>query len=232
MIVAIHQPNYAPWLGYFAKIARADVFVFLDDVQYSKNSYINRVQIDARGKPRWLTVPVSYQFGEPISRVHAADAEWRERHLDLLQSYYADARALGETLGLLRDAFAGLPRDNLAVSNQALIEALADRLGLRPRFIRSSALSSRAGRGDDRLIALLRALGPNVTYLSGKGGANYQDAEKFASAGIKLIYSEFKHPSYCQGHDFLPGLSVLDALFRLGIERTAALFAPPHALGN
>ncbi len=229
MIVAIHQPNYAPWLGYFAKLAHADIFVFLDDAQYSKNSYINRVQIDARGKPRWLTVPVRYQFGDPISHVHAAEVGWRETHLDLLQNYYRDARACGETLRFLRDAFGDLPVDNIALSNQALIEAIAGSLGLRLRFVRSSELVSGAERGDDRLIALLRALGRDVTYLSGKGGANYQNPEKFSTAGIKLIYSDFVHPRYDQGHDFLPGLSILDALFRLGIERTAALFTPAYA---
>jgi hypothetical protein len=229
MIVAIHQPNYAPWLGYFAKLARADVFVFLDDAQYSKNSYINRVQIDARGKPRWLTVPVQYQFGNPINRVQAAEADWRQTHLELLRTYYADARAREETSRLLRDVFAHLPISNIADSNQALIEALAGSLGLRQRFVRSSELVSGTERGDDRLIALLRAFGPNVTYLSGKGGANYQNPEKFSAAGIKLIYSDFVHPSYDQGHEFLPGLSIFDALFRLGVERTAALFTPAHA---
>ena len=80
MIVAIHQPNYAPWLGYFAKMARADVFVFLDDVQYTKNSYINRVQIDAGGTARWLTVPVSFSFRDPINRVRAANENWPRAH--------------------------------------------------------------------------------------------------------------------------------------------------------
>src|ERR1043165_5716491 len=85
-IVAIHQPNYFPWLGYFAKMARSDAFVFLDDVQYSKNSYINRVQI--KGK-EWLTVPVSHHLGDPINRVQCADPRWRAKHLDKLRATYA-----------------------------------------------------------------------------------------------------------------------------------------------
>ena len=69
-VVAIHQPNYLPWLGYFAKISEADEFVFLDDVQYSKNSYTNRVKVLHADKPRWLTVPVSFRYGDTLSLIH------------------------------------------------------------------------------------------------------------------------------------------------------------------
>jgi hypothetical protein len=225
MIVAIHQPNYAPWLGYFAKIARSDVFVFLDDAQYSKNSYINRVQIDAGGQARWLTLPVRYRFGDPINAVQIADVDWRRAHLDILRGCYANAPAFADVRRWLGDIFESLPNEDLAATNQSLIEALARRLGLSSRFVRSSAIAIGMHRGDDRLISIVRSFGDGVTYLSGKGGANYQDSAKFAAAGVELVYSDFAHRSYPQGHDFLPGLSILDALFRLGFDRTRALFA-------
>ena len=228
--VTIHQPNYAPWLGYFAKMARADVFIFLDDAQYTKNSYINRVQIDAGGIPRWLTVPVSYRFGDSIGAVRISDADWRRSHLDTLKTYYAHAAHFGSVWTWLSDVYAGLPDGGLAASNQALIEALAAKLGIGCRFLRSSDLDLGAATGDDRLIALLRSAGGGVRYLSGKGGSNYQDPAKFAAAGIDLTYSEFVHPAYDQGHEtFLPGLSIFDALFRIGLDRTAAHFVAPGA---
>lgn len=224
MKVAIHQPNYAPWLGYFAKIAAADVFIFLDDVQFSKNSYINRVQIDAGGKPRWLTVPVSYSFGDPINRVVAGDADWRKAHLDALKTYYRNASDFPRVWSWLCATFANLPRNNIAETNAALIERIAAALGLRCRFYRSSEFQIEGAKGDDRLIALATRFGPGATYISGKGGANYQSPEKFAAAGIVLEYNSFSPSPYDQGHpEFLPGLSVLDALFRLGSERTAGL---------
>ncbi len=226
-VVAIHQPNYAPWLGYFAKMAQADVFVFLDDVQYSKNSYINRVQIDAGGKARWLTVPVSYRFGAPITDVRASDHDWRRSHLDALKTLYAGAAQFKSVWTWLVDVYSGLPETDLAGSNRALIEVIAAKLGIGRRFHRSSEFQVGAAAGDDRLIALLHAVSDDAKYLSGKGGSNYQDPAKFAAAGVGLAYSEFVHPSYEQGHEpFLPGLSILDALFRIGFERTAALVAP------
>src|SRR3546814_3690829 len=88
MIVAIHQPNYLPWLGYFHKIARADVFVFLDDVQFSKNGYTNRVRILGDGAARWLTIPAAVHLGDPIGAVRPARPDWcrSEEHTSELQS--------------------------------------------------------------------------------------------------------------------------------------------------
>jgi hypothetical protein len=225
VIVAIHQPNYAPWLGYFAKMARADVFVLLDDAQYSKNSYINRVQIDGGGRPRWLTVPVSYRFGDPINRVRAAAAAWPQAHCETLKTFYGSAPAFAAVWRWLRDTYAHLPESDLAASNAALVAAIAQRLGIRTQLRSASQLDASGAAADDRLIALVRACGPNASYLSGRGGANYQDPAKFAAAGIPLVYSDFAHPTYDQGHSFLPGLSMLDAVFRLGWERAAELLA-------
>jgi hypothetical protein len=226
MIVAIHQPNYAPWLGYFAKMARADVFVLLDDAQYTKNSYINRVQIDAGGTARWLTVPVSYAFGDAINRVRAADENWPRAHCDTLRTHYAAAPAFREIWAWLAERYEALAASDLAASNEALIAAIAARLGIGAVLRKASDLGAGDAKADDRLIALVRACGPDAAYLSGRGGDKYQDPAKFVAAGVRLVYSDFVHPAYDQGHaDFLPGLSILDALFRLGWERAAGLVA-------
>ena len=226
MIVAIHQPNYAPWLGYFAKMARADVFVLLDDAQYTKNSYINRVQVDAGGAARWLTVPVSYRFGDPIGRVRAANENWPRAHCDTLRTLYAGAPSFAAVWPWLAERYEALPALELSASNQALIAALAERLGIRAKLCRASGLGAGAAKGDDRLIALVQACGTGAAYLSGRGGDKYQDPAKFAAAGVALAYNDFAHPTYDQGHEpFVSGLSILDALFRLGWERTAGLVA-------
>jgi len=226
VIAAIHQPNYAPWLGYFAKIARADVFVFLDNVQYSKNNYINRVQVDVQGVQRWLTVPVTYSFGDPINHVRPANACWPRSHLDSLRAFYSDAAAFAEVWPALRDIYGSLYRPDIATSNQVLIEVISARLGLKCSFRRASEFAVGGAAADDRLIAILRNLGVATSYLSGKGGAAYQDPEKFSRAGIDLRYSDFVHPTYRQNHPhFLPGLSILDAVFQIGFDRTADLIA-------
>jgi len=225
MIVAIHQPNYLPWLGYFAKMAQAGLFIFLDDAQYTKNSYINRVQIDAGGKPGWMSVPVSYEFGDPINRVRPAKPDWRRSHLDMLATRYRKAPAFDEVHEWLGEKFMQMPAGDIAASNRFLITGLAGQLGLNCRFAAASDFGASTLSGDDRLIELVRAAGPETSYLSGKGGDKYQDPKKFRAADIPLLYSKFEHPVYEQGHEFQPGLSVLDALFCVGFEQTATLVA-------
>jgi len=223
-VVAIHQPNYAPWLGYFAKMAMADIFVFLDDAQYSKNNYINRVQVMGGAGPRWLTVPVSHRFGDPILAVRPARPGWARAHLDSLRGFYRDAPAFAAVWPEVEAAYRALPEGSLADSNIALVEALARLLGIRARFRRSSEIDTGGAPGDQRLAQLVQALAPGGCYLSGRGGARYQDPETFRRAGVGLRYTGFVHPDYDQGgRMFVPGLSVLDAAFRLGWARTGAL---------
>jgi len=225
MIVAIHQPNYFPWLGFFDKIAVADAFIFLDDVQFSKNSYTNRVQILGDGKPKWITVPVSYKFGNQIRSVHPGSEGWIRSHLDKIRASYGSAPAFSETWDWVQSAFHGVSMDaDIASTNRTLVEAIALHLGLECQFTAASEQALTGLVGDDRIISLVQGIDPKATYLSGSGGANYQDDSKFSAAKIPLKYSNFRHPRYEQEiADFTPGLSILDALFHLGSEKTTAL---------
>ena len=223
MIVAIHQPNYLPWLGYFHKIALADFFVFLDDAQFSKNSYTNRTRILAEKGPRWLTIPVSFRFADPINRVRAAQSDWAARHLDTLRGAYGNAPAFGAIWPRLREMVGTAAGGDVAAVNRRLVELIAGELGLACRFEASSALGV-AGRSDDRLVELTAAIDRGATYLSGEGGAKYQDPAKFAAAGLGFRYAGFEHPVYDQGRQpFEPGLSIVDALFHQGWAGTAEL---------
>lgn len=222
--IAIHQPNYLPWLGYFAKIAEADAFVFLDDVQFSKNSYTNRVKILARGDGRWLTVPVSIHIGQPINVVRPAAADWVTRHLDTLSGFYRRARAFREVWPRLESIFGGLPATDIAAINRYLVEALAGELNLECRFVASSDIDVGARTGDDRLVALIAAIDPNGIYLSGRGGKEYQSERKFVDAGLGFRYTDVEHPVYDQGDGpFVAGLSVVDTILHLGWAGTSDL---------
>ncbi len=230
MIIAIHQPNYAPWLGYFHKIARADVLVFLDDAQYSKNGYINRVQILAAGKPRWLSVPVSFKLGEKINQTTPARADWPAAHLDTLRTFYARAACFKSVWERISEIYHEVPSGFLDAINRHLIEQLSLELGLTCRFEASSDLDHSHATGDDWLIAIVRRIDERAVYLSGKGGAKYQDPAKFAAAGIELRYTGFAQPTYEQGCSFVPGLSILDPIFHLGWEGTRALVSRESGL--
>jgi hypothetical protein len=224
--VTIHQPNHLPWLGYFAKLARADVFVFLDDAQFPKGSYVNRVQI-AGAEPAWLTVPVKVTLGDPISAVVPARADWARAHRERLLQVYRPAAAFRAVWPEIESWLGETPSGNLATANIFLIGRIAARLGLGARFVTSSSLGVPPGTADARLAEIVHRLAPGGRYLSGAGGANYQSDEVFAAKGITLVYSDFRPRPYTRGaYPFVPGLSVLDALFHLGWDATGAMVAP------
>lgn len=215
--IAIHQPNYLPWLGYFAKISAVDTFVFLDDVAFSKGSYTNRVQFLHEAQPRWLTVPIIHKQGLLINEVLPSNETWRHSHIDSLRNWYKKPLGFFEIIeefeGMLCEASS---KNNLAEINKFLIIKLAQRLDLHCRFVNSSDFSV-ATKGTERLVELVKEIDSNGRYLSGQGGAKYQDPYKFSEAGIKLKYLDFKHPIYPQStKEFIPGLSIMDAIFHLG----------------
>ncbi|MGE4218180.1 MAG: WbqC family protein [Alphaproteobacteria bacterium] len=227
LTVAIHQPNYVPWLGYFAKIARADLFVFLDDVQFSKNSYINRVQVLGNGAARWLTVPVSVHLGQTIAEVRPAQPGWEARHLDTLRGSYRQAAHFRDIWPLVNTLYADLPGTSIAASNRMLVERIAELLGLTCRFTASSEIATENATSDTRLARIVAAVAPEGTYLSGRGGAAYQSPDTFARAGLSLAYTDFQHPAYVQSaSEFIGGLSVLDALFHCGIDAVSRFLRP------
>lgn len=227
MIVAIHQPNYIPWLGYFAKMALADIFVFLDDAQFSRGSYTNRVQIARAGQPAWLTIPVVHKLGTPICHTLPAKPDWPRAHLDTLKQSYRTAAHFAEIWTYLEAILRGV-EGTLGHTNATIVAGLAKGLGLQPNFMQSSALPFPPDLdADERLARIVSNLAPGGTYLSGAGGAKYQADSTFAAHGVKLAYSAFNPETYDRGgENFIPGLSIVDALFHLGWAETAKLIRP------
>jgi hypothetical protein len=229
-LVAVHQPNFLPWLGFFDKIARADVFVLLDSAQFPKKggTWINRVRILVNGQPTWLTVPIdrAYHGTRRICdmRVRDEDRRWREGALKTLRSAYGRApffpAVQAEIEPLLED-----PTDELAVYNERAIRRLCDLLALDTPIVRASELPEK-GTGTARLVSLVQATGGDQ-YLVGGGADGYQEDELFAAAGIEVRRQDFVSPPYEQSTDeHHPGLSVVDALMHLGFDGTRALLAP------
>ena len=228
-IVAIHQPNFFPWLGYFDKLARCDVFVVMDLVQFPKSGaggWSNRVQLLSNGRARWVTMPVvrSYHGTRSIRETEISESEpWRERLLTFVEHEYAKAACVDEGLSLLRPLILD-PSSSLCDYNTNAIRAVAAALGLPvARLVPMSALAH-SGRATDLLISLVRAAGGD-TYLCGAGSAGYLEPEKFAAAGIELVFQDFQHPEYRQvrAPTFVPGLSIVDALLNCGTAGTRAL---------
>jgi WbqC-like protein family len=213
--VAVHQPNYAPWCGYFAKMFASDAFVFLDDVQLPQGrSFVTRVRI-ARGRDeeQWLTVPVR-KGAKPIREVEFADASWADKHRRTLEQTYAHTPYFAEAMEILAPLYEA-PGTSLAEFNMRLVTALAKHLGYRGDFHRSSDHPAELS-ADARIAQLVSDVGGDV-YLSGAGGQKYQSDAVYAERGVALEVRAYEPVPYDRsGWAWIGGLSVLDALFHAG----------------
>lgn len=225
-VVAIHQPEFLPWLGFMDKVGQCDVFVLLDHVQFRKNYFQNRNRIrtpTAQGWS-WLTVPVRLKgrFGQPICEVEIDHgAGWRRKHLATIKLHYQRAPYFERYWPSLQACYEPSWR-RLADFSVALVDWCIGMLGLQRTFVRSSTLGIEGSRS-----AMLRAICQRVgatEYLSGVSGRAYLDAGMFQQAGIPVRFQEFFHPIYHQCYEpFVPGLSCLDLLFNHGPEALAML---------
>lgn len=224
--VAIHQPNFFPWLGYFYKLRHADVFIFLDDVQFPKTggTWINRVMVRQNGNACWLTAPIdrNYSGVRNIKEMKFAHQRgWRDKILKTLAAAYGRTPYFSETMSVLKPLILN-DDGNIAEYNIFAITSIYRALGLPPlELYRSSELESH-GAATDRLISLTKAVSGDC-YLCGQGAAGYQEDELFLSSGLSLQRSDFAQVPYPQhgADNFIGGLSIIDALMSLGIREAA-----------
>jgi hypothetical protein len=216
MIVSIHQPQFMPWLGYFDKIVKSDIFVFLDTVQFKKNEFQNRNKIKTAQGWMWLTVPVLYKYPEHIDEVKINNMlDWRKKHLRALEINYQKAPYCHELFPAIEGFYAS-DTESLSEINRESVLVLLGALGAHKETKVASALGNFPEEPSERLAAICKSLGAN-TYLSGAGGREYLNLEAFHNKEITVIFQEFKHPVYPQLYgDFIPNLSLLDLLFNCG----------------
>lgn len=239
-VAAIHQPNLLPWLGWFDKLDRADVFVLLDQVWLNRRSTTHRVGVLHRGRALQIAVPVQHVGTQELpiceARLDPGGRRLQSVATTLRHCYgrMPHWRDVGEpVLALLLD-----PPERLLDLNLALIQHLLTQLGLDAGKLRLQSDLGGIGRKAELMASLTRAAGAD-TYLSGGHppeagrsgtGADYNDPAVFAEYDVALVYQSFVHPVYPQGGPFVPGLSALDALVRLGGAATLALLR--EARGN
>lgn len=228
MIVAIHQPQYLPWLGYFDKLDKADVFCFLDNVQFKKNEWQNRNRIRTAQGWQWLTVPVHYRFPQSIDTVQInRNTNWQRKHFNALVTNYGKAPYFKAFIDFFEAVFSREWQD-LAELNIHLIHRLCEMLGIEKCEIYRSSEMTLPAQPTDRLIEICRQFGGD-TYLAGAAGGGYMDIDRFRENGISLKFQNFLHPQYPQQFKgFQSHLSVVDLLFNCGPESLAVLRNPHY----
>jgi hypothetical protein len=230
MLCSIHQPQYLPWLGYFEKMARADVFVLLDNVQFKKNEWQNRNKIRSSNEQgwQWLTVPVLHDFGQMISEVKLnPSVGWRAQHLRALELNYSKAPHFAQYWPEIKKIY---EREwtTLGELNIEVVTLLARLLGIKTKIVVASLLPIGSAK-TQRLIDICKHLGANQ-YLAGAGCADYMDFDLIQSSGIEVLTQHYEHPKYPQvwskgEGDFVSHLAAVDLLFNVGPDALAILSA-------
>ena len=230
--IGCHQPNFLPWLGYFAKIYHSDTFFLLDDVQFTqghgKHNWTTRVLILTQSGPHWLSVPVKRTGkGKQLINeveINTDDKRWLRKILLTLEQSYKKTKYFEQYYSALKEILAE-GHELIAELNIKLVMWLIYILGIQGEIHRSSEFSVKT-TSNQRLIDLTISVGGQV-YLSGDGADDYQLESEFRKNDLILQKVGFQHPVYEQihGSEFMPGLSVIDALFNIGSEATHNLLA-------
>lgn len=211
MILAAHQPNYLPWLGYFSKMKNSDIFVILDDVQYIRRSYINRTRILGPNGDFYLSVPVKLNSRQKISEVTIDESFVIKNHFESIRHAYARA----PNFTLYKDNLLSIYSKkyiNLIEINMDLINFIKTILNIDTRIAYLSDTGILANKSE-LMVSLCKHFGAD-TYLSGQGAKVYMEEDLFLKNQIKVIYHDFEHPVYPQRKKkFIQGLSAIDFIF-------------------
>ena len=225
MKIAIMQPTYLPWAGYFNLIAHADTFVFLDDVQFAASSWQQRNRIIFNRESHTLTIPAVVK-GRPeqlICDVRTDETQkWRQKHLSILRQAYTRHPHGKAVIALVEDVFKR-PTCSLAEIDIALIDEFCNGMAIPLRCIRSSSLGL-GGKKSAHVVEICRHFQAD-TYLSAAGSREYIEEEGLLSAaGLRVLYQNFAATPYLQlgAAEFISHMSIIDIVANIGFEAARA----------
>ena len=218
MKVVILQPNYIPWIGYFEIIKSSDIFIFLDDVQYTKRDWRNRNFININNKKYLLTIPVNTKgkFHQKINEVKLANQKFKEKHLEIIRQNYKKTRYFDEFFYILNKTYNKYSEDYLSEFNINLIKVISNYLKIETKFMKSSDFKIEL-KSNEKLIELCKKVNCKI-YLSGIKARNYLNEKKFIEANIKLKIVKYKQQKIYKNqiNKFIPKLSIIDLIFNEG----------------
>lgn len=226
--IAILQSNYLPWKGVFDMINQVDVFVFLEDAQYTKNDWRNRNKIMTyKGEPCWISVPIKNTIHHTQFKIHEAmigtNSAWQRKHHASFTLNYSKARFFKEYKYIIDNIYLNKKWDKLSDLNIYCIKEISAILGIKTAFVNSCDLGC-SGIKDDKLINICKSLGAD-SYLSGLAAKAYIVPDKFKNNNITLEYIKYEYPEYPQlGNKFEHGVTILDLVFNCGSNAYKYIF--------
>lgn len=213
MLITIHQPDFMPWLGFFDRWKKSDLYIVLDDVQFIRRGWHNRDKIKTAHGVKWLTVPVKTKgrYHQLIKEVEIDNASnWQRKHLTAIKEAYGQAPNFSELIPEIEAIYCA-SHERLMILNMELLKLFANHMNIQTPYVFASELAVDSSK-TERLVNLVLACNGTL-YLTGEGSRNYLDESLFSLNGIGVEWHDFDHPIYTQLYgDFTPGLSALDFL--------------------
>jgi hypothetical protein len=220
MIVAGHQPNYLPYLGFFDKMRQCDLFIIEDNVQFEYQGFTNRNKIMTSNGVKWLSVPIEHanksMLINEVKIANKGEPQWGKRHWLSLKCNYCKTPHWRDYANFFEDTYSH--QWTLLIDlNMHLIKGIMDFLDIEKPLVMASTLNA-TGKKNELIISQCKAVGAQV-QLAGEGGKSYINHARFDQEGIKVVFQEFQHPHYPQTcAEFVPNLSVVDYLFCTGAK--------------
>ncbi|MDR0582894.1 MAG: WbqC family protein [Treponema sp.] len=221
LTAVIHQPDFMPYLGFFHRLLNADLYIILDTVQFLIRGWHRRDKIKTQNGEKWITVstrkcPVDTNIKDVLLD---PDDKWRQKHLRLFKQNYQKAPFFNEIFPYVQELYE-YKCEKMMEFNMHSINIVSLLFDISINKILASTLNIISGRNNELNVAILKEAGANI-YLSGIGAREYYDPAPYKTAGIKVIWQNFKHPVYPQQFgEFIPYLSSVDLLFNCGIEES------------
>jgi len=218
--IVISQPFFFPWIGHFEQIKLADIFVFYDDVQFSKGGFMNRVQIKTQNEYKWLTIPLKdLHLGQKLNEVKVNNGkEWKKEHYVFLSNNYKNTGFLNEMIDIVEEVYT-CNTEYLLDYTIASTKIIADYYGLAysKQFFLSSQLNI-TGNGDERVLNIAKYFKADK-YITAMGALRYMDFKKFEKNNIMVEFMSYRKMPYNQIYGaFNPFVSTLDLITNIGKE--------------
>jgi len=227
MRVAIMQPYFFPYIGYFQLISAVDKFIFYDDVNFIKGGWINRNRLLHNGKAQYFTVPLvaasSHKLIREVEIAYALD--WLTPMFELLRHDYGKVQHYAEGHEILDRVLRSGARTITEMAKSSVM-SVCDYLGVRADFEMTSTIYGNGMlRGAARVLDICKREGA-TQYVNLPGGRDLYNAEAFAEAGVTLAFLRPDLAAYPQRSDiFIPGLSIVDAMMHLGPNAAQQILA-------
>lgn len=217
MICTVHQPNYLPYMGFFEKAYKSDVFILYDTTQFKKNDWQNRNKLCVNNGWQWISMPILHDFGQKINEVKIKDPEknllknWRS-----IKVIYGRAPYFKQYSPVYEEIYNSKIELICELNTRIILEA-AKQLGIKTKFINNSDLPEINSVSTQALIDITKNAGCD-TYISGGEGINYLDMDLWNNSGLGIRFQKYHHPEYKQFNStiFQPYMNILDLIFNCG----------------